>query len=415
MNPQNARKQSYFFQRLALAVALFLAIPGVARAWPPTNRVPPMGWEPWNFDHCGAMYPWDEAYYEKLADFFVSSGLRNLGYTYLTIECYDHSRDTHGQIHPIARTFPHGFRVVTDYIHAKGLKVRTYTDAGKGKCGNTFEGAGSFGHYEDDAKQWKKFDFDGVKIDWCGGRDEHLDPETQYTQFADAIQKVFPEFSIEICSWGRGDPWKWGRNAGTMWRTSGDIDFWGPRASIGGSWPALLRNIDANRHPSRKFIGPGKGWNYPDMLEVGVLGGLNAIEERTQFSMWAIMAAPLILGNDVFHMPDYAKKIIMNKEVIAVDQDPLGIQGDVVKESEDGNLQVWAKELKDGSKAVALLNRDASARNMTVHWSDLGFSGKCHVRDLWKHANEGSFATQYDVQVPSHGTVLLKISPDHSS
>jgi alpha-galactosidase len=418
--PKKVQRQFLFIFKLGLAAVLMVLTVSPAQAWPPGSRVPPMGWEPWNFDHCGTMYKWDEAYYKRLADFFVTSGLRDLGYKYLTIECHDHYRDKKGQIQPDPRTFPHGFRVVTDDIHASGLKVRAYTDAGEGKCGSTFEGAGSLGHYEDDAKEWKKFGFDGVKIDWCGGQDAGLDPRTQYMQFADAIKESFPAFSIEICSWGRGDPWEWGRDAGTFWRTSEDIDIWhGPAKTggtkIGGTWQGLLRNIDANRHPSMKYVGPGKGWNYPDMLEVGVPGGLNETEERTQFSMWAIMAAPLFLGNDVFNVPRYAREIIMNKEVIAIDQDPLGLQGDVVKESQNGRLQVWSKKLADGPKAVALFNRDAVPHQITVAWNDIGFSGKCAVRDLWEHADKGTFRDRYRARVPSHGAVLLRISPLHTN
>ncbi len=146
------------------------------------------------------------------------------------------------------------------------------------------------------------------------------------------------------------------------------------------------------------------------MLEVGNAGGLNETEERTQFSMWCIMASPLFLGNDVFDMPQYAKDILMNREVIAVDQDPLGIQGDVVKEDRDGLLQVWMKDLKDGSKAVALFNRSEKPGMMTASWKDLGITGKMKVRDLWKHADVGLFAGMYSVEVPSHATVVLKIS-----
>ena len=137
-----------------------------------------------------------------------------------------------------------------------------------------------------------------------------------------------------------------------------------------------MRNLDENRHPDHQYVGPGKGWNYPDILLVGLPGGLNEIEERTQFGMWAIVASPLFLGNDLFNMPPYAKQIVMNKEVIAIDQDPLGIQGDVVKEYHNGKLQVWAKPLKNGSKAVALLNRDTTAQQIAVNWTDMGISGK---------------------------------------
>jgi alpha-galactosidase len=374
-----------------------------------------MGWEPWNFDHCGNMYQWDEEYYKKLGDFFAVSGLRDDGYKYLTIECMDHYRDKNGHIQPNLRKFPHSFNTITNYIHKRGLRVLTYTDAGKGKCPETFSGAGSFGHYEDDVKQWEKWGFDGVKVDWCGGNAEHLDPRTQYLQFADAVKKTHRPFCIQICSWGKGNPWAWGRDAGTLWRTSGDIDYDSKESAskIGGDWNALMRNLDANRHPDARYVGPGKGWNFPDMLEVGVPGGLNETEERTQFSMWAIVASPLFLGNDVFNMPRYARRIVMNKEVIAVDQDALGVQGDVVKEYDNGKLQVWAKQLHDGSKAVALLNRDDSAQEITVRWRDLGISGKWLVRDLWEHMNKGEFTDHYPGRAPPHGTILLKISRLH--
>ena len=380
-----------------------------ADAWPGDNPTPPMGWEPWNIDHCGNQYPWDEEFYKKLADFFVTSGLRDLGYKYLTIECGDHYRDKDGQIQPNLEKFPHGFKAITDYIHAKGLKARTYTDAGEGKC-CCFEGAGSLGHYEDDARRWAEFGFDGVKIDWCGGPPKALDPKTQFLQFADAIRKTNPHFIVEICSWGKGDPWVWGRNAGAFWRTSGDIDS-DSTTKLGGGWSILMRNLDANRHPDSQFVGPGKGWNYADMLLVGHPGGLNELEQRTQFSMWAIMASPLFLGNDLFKMSPYPQQTVMNKEVIAIDQDPLGIQGDVAKGYNNAKLQVWVKKLKNGSVAVALLNRDTTAQQITANWSNMGISGEWRVRDLWEHVDKGKFSHAYTADVPSHGAALLKVSP----
>ncbi|MGO8734091.1 MAG: hypothetical protein ACLQVM_15060 [Terriglobia bacterium] len=210
-----------------------------------------------------------------------------------------------------------------------------------------------------------------------------------------------------MCCWDKGKPWEWGRNAGAFWRTSDDIDSGG----IGGVWMTLMRNLDANRHPEAAYVGPGRGWNYPDMLEVGHPGGLNETEERTQFSMWAIVASPLFLGNDVFDMPQYARDIIMNKEVIAVDQDPLGIQGDVAKEYDGGKLQVWVKRLKGGSKAVAVLNRDTTTRRITLHFGDIGISGNWLVRDLWEHTDRGGLADSYTAVVPSHGVVMLRLSP----
>jgi len=392
-------------------VIVLMLMASRADCWPLANRVPPMGWEPWYIDHCGNQYKWDEEFYKKLADLFVSSGLRDLGYNYLTIECGDHYRDKDGHIQPNLKTFPNGFKAITGYLHKRGLKARAYTDAGEGKC-CCFEGTGSLGHYEDDAKRWVEFGFDGLKIDWCGGYSKGLDPKTQFLQFADAMRKTNHPLCIEVCSWGRGNPWEWGRNAGTFWRTSGDLDY-SSAFKMGGDWDILMRNLDENRHPDSKYVGPEKGWNYPDILLVGLPGGLNEMEERTQFGMWAIVASPLFLGNDLFNMPQYAKEIVMNKEVIAIDQDPLGIQGDVVKEYNNGKLQVWAKELRNGSKAVALLNRDTTAQQITINWTDIGISGKWLVRDLWEHVDKGKFADRYTAEVPSHGTALLKVSPPH--
>jgi alpha-galactosidase len=391
-------------------IIVLMLMAGRADCWPLKNQAPPMGWEPWNIDHCGKQYKWDEEFYRKLADFFVSSGLRDLGYNYLTIECGDHYRDQDGHLQPNLEKFPHGFKAITDYLHEKGLKARAYTDAGQGKC-CCFEGAGSWGHYEDDAERWAEFGFDGVKVDWCGGAKEGLDPKTQYLQFEQAIRKTRRPFLIEICSWGRGNPWAWGRDAGTFWRTSMDIDYDLPTDKVGGTWKNLMRNVDDNRHPDTQYVGPGKGWNYADMLLVSVPGGLNEIEQRTQFSMWAMMASPLFLGNDLFEMPEYARQIVMNKEVIAIDQDPLGIQGDVVKEYNDGKLQVWAKQLKNGSQAVALLNRDNTAQQIRINWTDIGISGRWLVRDLGEHLDRGKFTQGYSAEVPSHGVAILKISP----
>lgn len=373
-----------------------------------TNSLPPMGWEPWYVDHCGNSSSWDEVYYRKVADLMVSSGLKELGYTWLTVECGDHYRDKDGQIQPNLAKFPHGFNAITDYIHERGLKVRNYSDAGYGKC-CCFEGAGSRGHYGDDLRRWIGFGFDGAKIDWCGGHDEKLDPRTQFLQFAHEIKQSAKPFPLEICVWGEGNPWEWGKDVGGFWRTGGDLDGGQPAANH-GDWQLLIKNLDANRHPGPDHVGPGKGWNYPDVLLVGLPGGLNETEEQTQFGMWAIMASPLFLGNDLFNTPSYAWKILKNPEVIAVDQDPLGIQGDVVKEYDKGNLQVWAKQLQDGSRAVALLNRKDEPQNIAVLWSDLGISGRWKVRDLWSHQDKGVFDGRYSRTVPSHATALLKLS-----
>jgi alpha-galactosidase len=377
--------------------------------------LPPMGWEPWNIDHCGTIHQWDEDFYIRLADFFVSSGLRDHGYTYISFECHAHYRDSTGIYRENLNKFPNGLKPVIDYLHSRGLKAMAYTDAGKGKCGGCYEGDGSFGHYEDDARVWNELGFDGVKIDWCGGNKEHLNQEKQYTEFYQAIKKYIKKpFMIEICDWGTGKPWEWGRNAGTIWRTGWDIDMIevdGKRSfPLGGRWQGLIRNIDSNRHPNPEYMGPGKGWNYADMLLVGHPEGLTEKEERVQFGMWAIMASPLFLGNDVLNMPQYAKDIIMNTEVIAVNQDPLGIQGDVITELKEGKIQVWSKLLHDGSVAIAILNRDEVAHDVALTLNDLGLKGKWSYRDLWKHEDRGRFKKGDKFMLEPHETLMFKFN-----
>jgi alpha-galactosidase len=376
------------------------------------NLLPSMGWEPWNINHCDtSKIKWNEVYYKKLIDFMASSGLSDLGYKYLVIECDDHYRDDKGSWQVNKEKFPNGYESITNYAHQKGLKIKAYTDAGKGRCCCFNEG--SYGHYEDDAKSWAKFNFDGVKIDWCGGDAEKLDVKTQYIDFFQAMIKyIHKPFDVEICSWGKGQPWLWGRFAGTMWRTSFDIDLVYDTSDVrlGGKWKALLRNIDENQHPDTSYVGPSKGYNYADMLLVGLPGGLNETEERTQFSLWAMMASPLYLGLDIFLMPQYAKDIVMNKEVIAIDQDPLGLQGKIIKEFKEQQIQVWSKLLKDGSKAIALFNRGETKQTISISKSDLGLSGNCFIRDLWKHEDLGKFNNLYTVWINPHETVLLKVA-----
>ena len=253
-----------------------------------------MGWEPWNIDHCGSRYKWDEEYYKKLTDFFVGSGLRDLGYTYLTIECSDHYRDKNGLWQSDTISFPNGYKPVIDYIHKNGMKVRAYTDAGRKVCCCMPEG--SYAYYYEDIQRVADFGSDGIKVDWCGADEMALDPKTQFMEIKRAVEKTGKkDFHVEICTWGRGNPWLWGRNAGSIWRTGHDIDRDSVQATIGSSFKLLQRNTTQNRHPQTEYVGPGKGWNYPDMLEVGVAGGLNEIEEQTQLSLWVIMAAPLFL------------------------------------------------------------------------------------------------------------------------
>jgi alpha-galactosidase len=375
--------------------------------------LPSMGWEPWSISHCvtNEDMEFDEAYYIRLMDLMDSLGYKDAGYRYLIIECDDHYRDENGKWTVNKNKFPNGYKSVIDYAHKKGFKIKAYTDAGiKSCCCND---RGSFGFYEEDAMAWAEFNFDGVKIDWCGGNRLNLDPKTQFIEFYEAITKhITKPFDVEICSWGKGNPWEWGRFAGSIWRTSGDVDaLYEPFVPyFGGLWEALLRNIDENRHPDTTYVGPGKGFNYADMLLTGLPGGLNETEERTQFSIWAIMASPLYISSDLFNIPDYAKDILLNKEVIQINQDPLGIQGDVVKESRNGKLQVWLKPLEDNSIALAFFNRGDNAMSISVSLKELGLKDGATVRDIWNQQDLGYHKKRLSAKVNPHETLMYKIT-----
>lgn len=354
---------------------------------------PPMGWNTWNHFACN----YTASTLEQEADALVSSGLKAAGYQYVTIDdCWASARDRNGTIVANPEKFPNGIKAVADYVHHDGLKLGLYTDAGVKTC----EGLpGSYGHEQQDASTYASWGIDYVKEDWCYASD--LDPRTQYTLMRDALLATGRPIVFSLCDWGTDAPWLWGPTTGNLWRTTDDI---------ADNWESFLFNLD-NSSQYASSAAPG-AWNDPDMLEVGN-GGMTKLEDQAEFSMWAMMAAPLIASNDLMHMPATTRAILTNREVIAVDQDALGIQGNKVADSGTG-LQVWSKSLRGGStnvRAVALFNRSSAAANITVHWSSIGLPAtRASVRNLWTHNDAGSFDGSYTANVPSHGVVMLRIA-----
>jgi alpha-galactosidase len=288
--------------------------------------------------------------------------------------------------------FPGGIKPLADYVHSKGLKFGIYTDAGRRTCQGR---PGTYGSEELDARTYAEWGVDYVKEDWCNA--QGLDAPTQYAKFRDAIAKSGRPIVFSICEWGSNQPWKWGPRTGNLWRTTGDIE---------DSWASMISRVDLNAQYALAE-GPG-GWNDPDMLEVGN-GGMTEDEYRAHFSLWAIMAAPLMAGNDVRTMSAATRDILTNKEVIAVDQDSLGIQGMIV-ELPGPDLQVWAKPLADSSRAVVLLNRSPLQTAITVPWWSLHLKGPAKVRDVWTHSDLGTFDRQFSATVPAHGAVMVRIT-----
>ena len=350
---------------------------------------PPMGWNSWNHFRCNV----SDSMIRQQAQAMVSSGMRDAGYRYIVIDdCWQTSRDAKGTIVADPARFPNGIRSLADYVHGLGLSFGIYTDAGTATCKGR---PGTLGHEKQDAKTYAAWGVDYVKEDWCHA--EGLDPVKQYTKFRDALVHTKRPIVFSICEWGLNRPWEWAPGVGNLWRTTGDIK---------DTWASVLEILDQSaQHAS--VAGPGH-WNDPDMLEVGN-GGMTADEYRAHFSLWAMMAAPLMAGNDLATMSDSTKAILTNAEVIAVDQDPLGTQGILVSEAPP-TLQVWSKPLHDGSWAVALLNRADTAATITAMLRRVGVpQDTATVRDLWTHEDLGVATHQFAAHVPAHGVAMLRI------
>jgi len=367
---------------------------------------PPMGWNTWNKFACNV----SDELVRGMADAMVKSGMKDAGYQYIVIDdCWQVSRDAQGSIVADAQRFPHGIKAVADYVHSLGLKFGIYSDAGALTCQKRPAG---LGHEYQDARTYASWDVDYLKYDWCNTLPGQ-DARSSYANIRQALDASGRPIVLSICEWGTHQPWLWGKEAGgNLWRTTGDIqDHWAGQQK----WPdgsccsnGMLDIADQNE-PLYSAAGPGH-WNDPDMLEVGN-GGMTTTEYRSHFSLWALMAAPLMAGNDLRSMTPEIRDILTNKEVIAIDQDSLGRQGRRV--AKDGHLEVWAKQLKNGDRAVILLNRSSSAQQITANWEQLGYPEhlSASVRDLWAHKDLGKSTGKFSAQVESHGVVMVTVRP----
>lgn len=359
---------------------------------------PPMGWNTWNKFACNV----DEKLIRTAADQMVSTGMKDAGYTYIVIDdCWHGARDAHGDIQPDPQRFPSGIKALSDYVHSKGLKFGIYSDAGSKTCAGR---PGSHGHEFQDANQYAAWGVDYLKYDWCNTTSE--DARDVYSLMSQALRATGRPIVFSMCEWGTAKPWLWAAGVGNLWRTTGDItDLWAGKRT----YSLGMMNIVDLQVGLEAFAGPGH-WNDPDMLEVGN-GGMTAEEYRTHFSMWSELAAPLIAGNDLARMSPETKSILTNKEVIAIDQDPLGMEGRRVWK--EGDLEVWSKQLAGGFRSAVLLNRGAAAHDITLRWEDLGYPAtmSASLRDLWKATDVGSFKGSYTASVPSHGVVMVKVTP----
>jgi alpha-galactosidase len=365
------------------------------------GATPPMGWNSWNTFGCNNL---NETLIKGVADTFVSSGMKDVGYQYVNLDdCWMNGRDASGKIQVNASRFPSGMAALADYVHGKGLKIGLYSTPGTQTCANIYSGytggVGSLGHETSDAQTYASWGIDYLKYDKCTAA------LSGFAVMRDALRATGRPIFYSI---NPGDGTGCPPNTcsinlvqiANMWRIGFDIN---------ASWSSITGLIDQDQN-LYSYAGPGH-WNDPDMLEVGN-GSLTQTENQAHFSMWAILAAPLIAGNDIRSMSAATKTILTNAEVIAVDQDALGQQGRLVA-TPATNLQVWSKTLSGTNRrAVVLLNRTGGSASITVQWTTLGLpSGNATVRDLWSHTDLGSFNGSYTANgIPSHGVAMLLVT-----
>jgi alpha-galactosidase len=364
-------------------------------------QTPPMGWSSWNAFGCAI----DEELIAAQADALVATGMRELGYVYVNIDdCWmAPERTGAGELQADPVRFPGGIAALADHVHARGLQLGIYASPGLWTCNYL---PGSLDHEETDAATFAAWGVDYLKYDRCSAIDTDVGPA--FLRMREALDATGRPIVFSInpsgAAWDR--PW---RDVAHLWRTTPDIKpVWSAACTW---WCGVMDIVDINE-PLHTLAGPG-GWNDPDMLEVGVthaLGTLGAGEARVHMSLWAIMAAPLIAGADLRAMSPEIAAIYTNAELIAIDQDPLGAQGRRVRD--DGDTEVWSRPLAGGDRAVALVNRAAEPRSITVAWTEVGLASLATVRDLWAGADRGSHPTSYTAEVAARDVVLVVATGD---
>ncbi len=360
---------------------------------------PPMGWNSWNHFACNV----NEQVIRDTANAMVRSGMRDAGYQYVVIDdCWHGPRDANGFITADPQKFPSGIMALSDYVHSLGLKFGIYSDAGRLTCGGR---PGSQGHEYQDAETYARWGVDYLKYDWCNTGDRNA--QEAYALMADALRHSGRDIVFSMCEWGTAKPWLWAKNIGNLWRTTGDISDDFATKKKGHDWEhPVLMLVDLNE-PLWPFAGPGH-WNDADMLEVGN-GGMTTAEYRSHFSLWAMLASPLMAGNDVAHMDEATRSILLNKEVIAVDQDPLGVQGHRVWK--DGDQEVWVKPMSGGARAVLLFNRGETPATIRATADQFGLpvSMRARVRDLWARKDLKRWSGSIEATVEPHGVEMFRI------
>jgi alpha-galactosidase len=396
--------------RLAFFVVLFSSAAALAQKFDGLALTPPMGWNSWNKFACDV----NEKLIRETADAMVSSGMKAAGYQYVVIDdCWHGERDSLGFIQPHPERFPSGMKALADYIHSKGLKFGLYSDAGWKTCGGK---PASRGREYQDAMQYAKWGVDYLKYDWCNT--EGLNAEGAYLTMRNALYAAGRPIVFSLCEWGSNKPWEWAKKIGHLWRTTGDITNCFDCIVDHGTWKSWGVTVILDMQKGLRVHAGPDHWNDPDMMEVG--NGMAVNEDRAHFSMWCMLAAPLIAGNDLRNMSKETIEVLTNREVIAVNQDSLGIQG--FQYSAKDSLEIWFKPLMQGEWAVCFLNRGAQAKDLSFAWKEhpitddfskrgINFNQTTFtIRDLWAKKELGKTNKPFVARVASHDVKLLKLS-----
>ena len=395
-----------------IIIFLFLSLTSRSQKDSTLALTPPMGWISWNLFEGNI----NERIVKQIADAFIENGLKDAGYEYIIIDdLWQGGRDENGRIYPDPKKFPNGMKALADYIHNKGLKFGIYTDIADYTCGGK---VGSYGYEEKDAQTFAQWGVDYIKCDYCNAPEDKNSAINRYSKFINAVRATNRPIVFAICEWGQREPWLWGAEAGgNLWRTTWDLrDTW-QHGKYDSGHNGIMETLD-HQAGLEKYAGPGH-WNDPDMLLIGLNGkgasssangadGCTVTEYETQFGLWSLLAAPLLMTCDIRNMDNETKRILTNKELIAVNQDSLGKQARRILKDNDN--EIWVKPLADGSWAAGFLNRnDVDTVKITLPLELIHINNTVKVRDLWSHNNLGRFNNKITLEVKPHQCRVINI------
>lgn len=401
--------KNYLLINLLLIVGMML----FAQSKEQLALTPPMGWNSWNLVEADVSDP----LIREIADAMVSNGMRDAGYEYIIIDDYwVGGRDHHNRLFPDTKRFPHGMKALADYVHARGLKLGIYSDAAELTCGGV---TASLGFEELDAKTFADWGIDYLKYDYCNAPVDVVTAFVRYKKMGDALKATGRPMVYAICEWGQRQPWLWARAAGGhLWRTTYDSrDVW--QTNSKAVEQAGIMDIFDLQEGLEQYAGPG-GWNDPDLLMVGLLGqgkssslgghfkGCTMVEYRTHFALWAMLAAPLIVNLDVRSMDAETSAILLNSEIIAINQDALGVQGSTIYRN--GDLQVLSKKLSGGDVAICVFNRSEKPLSFNVDIRNhLDLWAPFKVNDIYSKKDLGKI-TQLKGELQGHDCRVFRFS-----